>query len=142
MTLLSTLTIPSPHDGVWNLGPVPIRGYALSILSRALVFAGRADEALMDARAALDASTSAGTPETSAFARLALAEAFEACGDRTQAARHISRARAALLARAQGMPDEYRRTFLENIPEHRRTLELAAAWSAPELASSTDTPVR
>ena len=32
MTLLSTLTIPSPHDGVWNLGPVPIRGYALCII--------------------------------------------------------------------------------------------------------------
>ena len=25
-------TIPSPSDGVWNLGPVPIRGYALSII--------------------------------------------------------------------------------------------------------------
>jgi len=32
VTLLSTLTIPSPHDGVWNLGPVPIRGYALCII--------------------------------------------------------------------------------------------------------------
>jgi prolipoprotein diacylglyceryl transferase len=32
-TLLSTLTIPSPHDGVWNLGPVPIRGYALCIIA-------------------------------------------------------------------------------------------------------------
>ena len=31
-SLLSTLTIPSPHDGVWNLGPVPIRGYALCII--------------------------------------------------------------------------------------------------------------
>ena len=25
-------TIPSPSDGVWNLGPVPIRGYALCII--------------------------------------------------------------------------------------------------------------
>ena len=32
MTLLSALTIPSPDDGVWNLGPVPIRGYALCII--------------------------------------------------------------------------------------------------------------
>jgi prolipoprotein diacylglyceryl transferase len=27
------LTIPSPDDGVWNLGPVPIRGYALCIIA-------------------------------------------------------------------------------------------------------------
>ena len=26
------LSIPSPHDGVWNLGPLPIRGYALAIV--------------------------------------------------------------------------------------------------------------
>ncbi|HWI43033.1 MAG TPA: prolipoprotein diacylglyceryl transferase [Nocardioides sp.] len=26
-------TIPSPADGVWNLGPVPIRGYALCIIA-------------------------------------------------------------------------------------------------------------
>ncbi len=32
--LIPTLifTIPSPSDGVWNLGPVPIRGYALCII--------------------------------------------------------------------------------------------------------------
>jgi prolipoprotein diacylglyceryl transferase len=34
LTLLPDLiyTIPSPSDGVWNLGPVPIRGYALCII--------------------------------------------------------------------------------------------------------------
>jgi prolipoprotein diacylglyceryl transferase len=31
-TLLTSLTIPSPSDGVWNLGPVPLRGYALCII--------------------------------------------------------------------------------------------------------------
>ena len=30
--LVTLLSIPSPADGVWNLGPVPIRGYALSII--------------------------------------------------------------------------------------------------------------
>lgn len=30
--LMTVLSIPSPADGVWNLGPVPIRGYALSII--------------------------------------------------------------------------------------------------------------
>ncbi len=31
-TRLTSLAIPSPSDGVWNLGPVPIRGYALCII--------------------------------------------------------------------------------------------------------------
>ncbi len=26
------LSIPSPSDGVWDLGPLPIRGYALAII--------------------------------------------------------------------------------------------------------------
>jgi prolipoprotein diacylglyceryl transferase len=30
--VLELLTIPSPDHGVWHLGPVPIRGYALSII--------------------------------------------------------------------------------------------------------------
>jgi len=42
MTLLSTvqstvLSIPSPSDGVWNLGPVPLRGYALCIVLGVLI---------------------------------------------------------------------------------------------------------
>ena len=31
-TLLTILSIPSPSDGVWNVGPVPLRGYAFSII--------------------------------------------------------------------------------------------------------------
>ncbi len=30
--MLTTLSIPSPSQGVWELGPVPIRGYALCII--------------------------------------------------------------------------------------------------------------
>ena len=30
--MLDLLTIPSPANGVWHLGPVPLRGYALSII--------------------------------------------------------------------------------------------------------------
>lgn len=29
---LTALSIPSPSQGVWNIGPVPLRGYALSII--------------------------------------------------------------------------------------------------------------
>ncbi len=34
MTVFSTLplSIPSPADGVWHLGPLPVRGYAISII--------------------------------------------------------------------------------------------------------------
>ena len=31
-TLIAVLSIPSPDNGVWHLGPVPVRGYALSII--------------------------------------------------------------------------------------------------------------
>ena len=31
--MLSSLSIPSPDQGVWHLGPLPIRGYALSIIA-------------------------------------------------------------------------------------------------------------
>src|SRR4051794_37496525 len=31
-TRLTTLSIPSPSEGVWHLGPLPIRGYALAII--------------------------------------------------------------------------------------------------------------
>ena len=30
--LVTVMSIPSPADGVWNLGPLPIRGYALCII--------------------------------------------------------------------------------------------------------------
>ncbi len=32
ITQLLPATIPSPSDGVWNIGPVPLRGYALCII--------------------------------------------------------------------------------------------------------------
>ncbi len=34
---LLPLSIPSPSDGVWELGPIPIRGYALCIITGILV---------------------------------------------------------------------------------------------------------
>jgi prolipoprotein diacylglyceryl transferase len=32
VSVISVLSIPSPSSGVWHLGPVPIRGYALAII--------------------------------------------------------------------------------------------------------------
>ena len=58
--------------------------------------------------------------------RLALAEALVATGDRKAARGVIERARDRLLARAEKITDpEWRKSFLENIPDHRRTLALA-----------------
>lgn len=37
VTLLAPLSIPSPDQGVWELGPVPIRAYALCIIAGVVV---------------------------------------------------------------------------------------------------------
>ncbi|WP_372727558.1 prolipoprotein diacylglyceryl transferase [Nocardioides sp.] len=37
LPLLTALSIPSPSSGIWYLGPVPIRGYALAIIAGILV---------------------------------------------------------------------------------------------------------
>lgn len=34
---MTPLFIPSPHEGVWHLGPIPLRGYALMIIIGAIV---------------------------------------------------------------------------------------------------------
>ena len=39
---LLPMSIPSPSEGVWHLGPLPIRGYALSIILGIVVEIGRA----------------------------------------------------------------------------------------------------
>ncbi|MCW2812774.1 MAG: lgt [Nocardioides sp.] len=38
LTDLSPLSIPSPSDGVWEIGPIPLRGYALCIIA-GIIFA-------------------------------------------------------------------------------------------------------
>jgi hypothetical protein len=64
-----------------------------------------------------------------ALARLAHAEALDATGDRDAARRAIGDARAQLLAIADKICDPaYRQSFLGNVPENARTLELARAW--------------
>ncbi|MCW2842419.1 MAG: prolipoprotein diacylglyceryl transferase [Nocardioides sp.] len=35
--MISTLSIPSPSSGVWYLGPLPVRGYALAIIAGIIV---------------------------------------------------------------------------------------------------------
>jgi hypothetical protein len=72
-----------------------------------------------------------------AFIRLTFAEALLASGDPDAARAALAAARDRLLSKADKIraPD-LRRSFLEAIPDHARTLALADAWglagSAPE----------
>jgi hypothetical protein len=64
-----------------------------------------------------------------AFTRLVHAEALLAEGEASRAHAAIAEARACLLAQAERItaPD-LRRSFLDDVPDHRRTLALARAW--------------
>lgn len=64
-----------------------------------------------------------------AFLRLVHAECLEAAGRREDARAAIDKARQCLLVNADKIADPtYREGFLRNVPENRRTLDLAQAW--------------
>ena len=64
-----------------------------------------------------------------ALIRLLRAEALDALGDHAKAREAIATAQQRLLAIATRIDDAaYRRSFLEGVPENRRTLDLARAW--------------
>ncbi len=100
---------------------------ASSALAQALLALGRADEALAAARAAHQALADGGrVEEGEARIRLAYAEALAAVGDGAGSREALSAARARLAERAARIEDlRLRASFLERVPEHRRTLELA-----------------
>jgi tetratricopeptide (TPR) repeat protein len=112
----------------------PLRAFALAILARALLRANRRAEALVaarDAMALVDPRADSGE-EGEAHVRLVFAESLEASGDHEAACAAISAARDRLLARAAVVGDaRWQKSFLENRPEHARTLALAGAWLAP-----------
>jgi eukaryotic-like serine/threonine-protein kinase len=64
-----------------------------------------------------------------AHVRLIHAECLHAAGDQDGARAAIATARERILANAAKIGDaDYRRSFLENVPENARTLELARQW--------------
>jgi tetratricopeptide (TPR) repeat protein len=94
-----------------------------ALRARALVQMGRLEDALSDARAALSLATSEADEIT---ARLALIEGLLASGDIEGARRAAHSAEERLHQRAMKIRDpELRRTFLADVPEHRRILDLA-----------------
>lgn len=117
------------REAVAALGSVPtLEPFALAVLARALLGAGRVEGALEPARRAVASAAVAEEGET--LIRLVHAEALEAVGERAGAREAITAAHDRLMARASGIASErWRKSFLEGDPENARTLALWRAWS-------------
>jgi serine/threonine protein kinase/tetratricopeptide (TPR) repeat protein len=106
----------------------PFRPAAMAALGRALLAQGRRDEALASASEAHALLESAGWVEDGeASIRLVYAECLLAAGNKSAAAHVLDKAVHRLEDRAAAIEKpEWRAAFLK-LPEHARTLELAAA---------------
>jgi len=108
----------------------PLRCFALGALARALVDKGEpaaALDAAEEAKSLLDSLEQVDAGE--ALVRLVHAETLDLAGQRPRAMIAISAAFERLEERGARIRDsELRRSFLYDVPEHARTLELAAAW--------------
>ena len=111
----------------------PIRAHALAVLARVRLALGRKAEAVAAATEAMQLLNELGTmPEGEAAVLLAYAEALRATGDVTGARSTIRDARARLNARAEKITGEdLRKSFLEKVPAHARTVELARELGLP-----------
>jgi tetratricopeptide (TPR) repeat protein len=107
-----------------------IQAQALAHLARVLLARGRIAEALERALEAERRLAEGVVFEGEALVHLVRAEALRAAGHADAATSAILRARERLLERAAKIGDaEWRRSFLEEIPDHARTLELARGWA-------------
>jgi len=114
-----------------------VRLWYLAVLAQLRLVQGRPEEAIDIAQSAYSYSQSRrmGYCNRHALLLLVRAEAFHALGNHDAARDAIREAQDDLLRRAALIPDsepEVRRCFLENIPDHRRTLELAREWLGAE----------
>ena len=110
----------------------PLRPAAGATLACVLLAKDRAAEALEGARDATRWAEAGGNlEEGDALVRLTYARALDAMGDRAGAVARIADARDRLRARAATISnDAWKQTFLENVPEHTLTFELASRWGA------------
>src|SRR5262249_28237721 len=107
----------------------PRRCFALAVLGRARLLQGRPDEAREAAEEAARLLEQGGVEESEALIRLVLAEAIHATGDIEAAHVALAAGKRRLLDRAAKIEDPaVRRRFLENVPEHARTIALAEEW--------------
>jgi tetratricopeptide (TPR) repeat protein len=122
---LRDVAAAEPYFGMWYW----------TILAGIRLAQGRAGEAAEVAERALSQSRSFGMGFSFRHAMLLLvhAEALLSLGDRDAACQAIREAEEDLQRRAAKIPDPSAcRSFLENIPDHRRTLELAREWLGEE----------
>ncbi|WP_437827053.1 protein kinase domain-containing protein [Sorangium sp. So ce1153] len=116
----------------------PLIPCALGVLAGVLLAAGRAAEALETANRAAEVAApivaaQGHLEEGESQIYLVRAEALEACGARDAARAAIATARERLLERAARIANPaWRASFLENVPEHARTLALAHRWLTKE----------
>jgi tetratricopeptide (TPR) repeat protein len=110
---------------------VPLRPFALATLARALLLRGQRPEALEIAQGAYRLLESLGTIESGEpMVRLVFAEALEASGEHERAVGVIRHAYDVLHKRASTISRaDWRRSFLEKIPDHVRTVTLAESWT-------------
>lgn len=107
----------------------PLLPTALAACARLLLATGREDEAMFMATDANDALTRVQTvDEGEAFTRLTYAETLFTVARVSAANDAIRIARDRLLERSRQLPPMYRRAFLEDVSENRRTIELATEW--------------
>ncbi|MBX3227303.1 MAG: protein kinase [Labilithrix sp.] len=108
----------------------PLHAYGLAILASVFLQYGRADKADACAREALTLLDSlGGVEEGEAFIRLTYAEAREAAGDMSGAREAIATARVRILERTAMIQDAaWKDTFVQQVRENVRTLELYRAW--------------
>jgi tetratricopeptide (TPR) repeat protein len=106
------------------------RAQAFSIQACSLLRLGMIEEALEASRQSMAILNELGLLDSGeGIVRLAHAEALHASGHHGEAHQAIQQASARLLARAERISDPARRrSFLERIPEHARTLELERQW--------------
>ncbi len=108
----------------------PLRPFALATLGRAHLLRAENDEALRTAREAYGLLESLRNIESGeSLVRLVMAEALDATGAAEEARSIINQACDVLRARARTISrSDWRRSFLENIPDHVRILALAERW--------------
>jgi tetratricopeptide (TPR) repeat protein len=115
----------------------PLLGFARSVLARSLLVRGRAEEAVAHSREAL-AILGDGVEDGETFIRLTHIEALEATGDREGALALALEAERRLRGRAERIHDDaLRASFLERVPESKKTLEIAARLRGMEPERST-----
>jgi tetratricopeptide (TPR) repeat protein len=109
---------------------------ALAAVACALVKQSEGDQALSIARSAIALLESTGSFEGESFVTLVHARALFDAGQRDEARVALDGAERRVIERARAIADPaHRQSFLENVPDNREVLELAAQWASSQSGS-------